>query len=187
MSKLARSGLILIVVAIVLGGISGGIFAYGIWKFASDEMVARELVPGTLMLPLEETGHYAVYHEYRSTVDGRTITNSNSAPNLDMTLREATQGLQVPLRQTHGNYSYERPSGAGTSLASFEIDQPGDYVLEVTSSGAGEYVIAIGQPRLGLFLTGMASLFCGGGLAGIMLLVGIVLLAVGLAQGKRTT
>lgn len=99
MSKLARSGIILIVAAIVLGVISGGIFAYGIWSFASDGMVARELVPGTVAMTLEEPGTYTVYYEYRAAVDGRSISTPEQPPDFDMTLRDAA-GTEVALEQS---------------------------------------------------------------------------------------
>ena len=187
MSKLARSGLILIVVGLVLGAIAGGIFAYGMWKFVSDDMVARDVVPGTVAMTIDEPGTYTVYYEYRSTLNRRIISTPQQPPGFDMTLRDAA-GAEVALEPTRGTYTYEAPSRAGRSVASFDTHQPGDYTLEVATTGRGqEYVITVGQPRLGLFFAGMASLFCGGGLAGLMLLVGIILLVVGLAQGRRTT
>ncbi|MGH6771361.1 MAG: hypothetical protein ACRECO_20345 [Xanthobacteraceae bacterium] len=93
----------------------------------SAERMIRVLVPGQAELTLGEQGSYTIFHEYRSTLDGR-VYNVEGVSGLQVTVREKGTGTTVPLTSSASS-NYTIGSYAGRSLFNFEVRRPGVYVL----------------------------------------------------------
>jgi hypothetical protein len=92
--------------------------------------LTRVVVPGSAELVLSRTGAYAVYHEYRSIVDGVPYEGSETPPPLQCTLTSRATGRDIPLVADFvaGNrYSRARGTRAGVLIMSTTIDAPGIY------------------------------------------------------------
>ena len=182
--RLIWAGAILVATAMVIGLVSLAFFAFSIWQFVSDEMVAREVVPATFPVQISKAGRYHVFYEHRSVVNGRHFRTSTQPPALSLHLTDSA-GRNVALEPSRMQYTYESPSRRGKSWFEFEVPAAGTYELEVTGSDGQHYVVAVGQPRLGMFFAGMASFVCGGGMTLLMLMLGSVLLIVGFVKRSR--
>ena len=141
------------------------------------DSLTQVVVPGKKEIQLSETGHYTVFHEYKSSVDGRLFVSSANISNLQCSLVSKQTGEQVQLTPSSTNATYSLGSRAGYSILEFDISNPGTY--EFAGSYAGneegpEVVLAIGHGFLGGLLQtvfgGMAIMF-GGFLAGILIIV----------------
>ncbi|HEX9327124.1 MAG TPA: hypothetical protein VF915_11435, partial [Reyranella sp.] len=56
---------------IALAGFAGALFYLMPRLGAADSRMIRVVVPGTALLTLDKAGRYTIYHEKKSTVDGR--------------------------------------------------------------------------------------------------------------------
>lgn len=184
--RLIVGGALLIGGAAIIGVASLAFFAFSLWQFASNGMIARKVVPATFTMQIDEPGKYLIYYEHQSVIDGRSFQTSRQTPALNFQLADAT-GQPISLDPPRMQHTYETPSRQGSSWFEFEAPAAGTYELEVTGTGNEQYVIAVGQPTLGTFLVGMATLICAGALAMVMLVVGSVLLVVGFVKRSART
>ena len=126
---------------------------------SADRMI-RVVVPGEIELRLNEPGNYTIFHEYRSTFEGR-VYNVESIPPLEITVRSRASGAALPLRNTTAA-SYTVGNRSGRSLYHFEAASPGAYQLTATYADGRrqpETVLSIDRGFVGeLLLTILASL-----------------------------
>ena len=93
---------------------------------ALDEGTTRIVAPGTATLVLDKPGHYTIFHERRSLVDGRYYA-SDSVDGLRVTLVAEGSGAPIELGQPKMSSSYEIGSREGRSFLDFDIAQPGNH------------------------------------------------------------
>jgi len=143
------------VVALILAVAGwGGVALFLIVRLSGvAEGMIHVLVPGTIELRLKESGRYTIFHEYRSTFEGR-IYNVDRLAGLQISLRSRA-GATVPLTQSSAT-SYTVDGRSGRSLYQFEIAEPGAYELvALYSDGRREpqTVLAIDRGFVGGLLT----------------------------------
>lgn len=128
------------------------------------------------------SGTYFVYVETKGRVDSidgcdndsRTY-NTDSAPDVDVTILDRAGDM---VEQTSDDtVSYSTPSGVGRSIGSFEVAEPGRYVIEVRSATRSAVVTvgvdaAVEKNRLVL-------------IAVVGVLVGLLMMAVALIATVR--
>ena len=120
----------------------------------ATEGMIRFVVPGAIELRLNEHGRYTIFHEYRSTFEGR-VYHVDSLIGLEITLRSRASGATVPLNRGTAS-SYTVNDRSGRSLYQFEIAAPGDYGLIAAYSDASrepQTVLAIDRGFVGQLLT----------------------------------
>jgi len=142
-----------------------------------DEGTIRVVVPGSTVLALDRAGHYTIFHERRSVVDGRYY-ESRSVDGLRVTLVAEADGAPVALGPPKMSSTYEIGSREGASILVFDVVQPGRFRLSASlANGASEpkVVLAVSQGLLSgmfslVFIT-LGIVFTGLGLAGLLVLV----------------
>src|SRR5262249_48870323 len=135
---------------------------------ALEHQLTRIVIPvADAPLQLDEPGTYTIFHEYRSTIDGRSYA-ADKITNLIVELH-GPNGQSVGLK-SNATSNYTMQENAGRSLFDFEARETGTYRLKATYGdrrAEPQTVLAIGRGfMLNLFtmvLTGMA--FALGGLA----------------------
>lgn len=149
----------LLAVAIFVAGMAAmGVFLAS--RLAGlGETLVQVVVPGEAELALE-TGSYTIFHERRSTVDGR-IFSADSIAGLGVTLASAA-GEPVALAPTSMSSNYEFAGRSGTGAFEFEIGEPGVYLLSAAyrEGAAGpETVLAVGKEFGGNLLRTLLGAF----------------------------
>jgi hypothetical protein len=162
---------------IALAGFAGALFYLMPRLAAADSAMFRVVVPGTAVLTLDKAGRYTIYHEKKSTVDGRYYA-SETVNGLRLRLSDEATGAPVTLTEPTMAASYTIGNKSGTSIYAFTIDRPGRYRLAADlADGRSEpkAVLAVEQGMLGemfrLIFGTMAIAFAGLGLAGAIVLV----------------
>jgi hypothetical protein len=83
--------------------------------------------PGSASWSLAEAGRYTIFYESHDlAADG---SNEGDVHGLDIYLRNASTGLEIPHTPPLWDYSYEINGRCGRSLLEFDIYQPGLYNL----------------------------------------------------------
>ena len=93
----------------------------------SAERMIRVVVPGEAGLRLNEPGTYTIFHEYRTTFEGR-VYNVESVSGLEITVRSRVSGATLPLQRATST-SYTVGGRSGRSLFQFEAPAPGSYLI----------------------------------------------------------
>ena len=135
------------------------------------------MVPGNAALTLDKAGRYTIYHEKKSTVDGRYYA-SETVNGLRLRLADEATGAPVKLTEPTAAASYAIGNKSGASIYAFTIERPGRYRLAADLAGGRsepKAVLAIEQGMLGemfsLIFGTMAIAFAGLGIAGAIVLV----------------
>jgi hypothetical protein len=162
---------------IALAGFAGALFYVVPRLGAADSRMVRVVVPGGAVLTLDKAGAYTIYHEKKSTVDGRYYA-SETVGGLRLRLADEVTGAPVRLTEPAVASTYAMGNKSGASIFAFEIDRPGRYRLTADlADGRSEpkAVLAIEQGMLGemfsLVFGTMAIAFAGLGIAGAIVLV----------------
>jgi hypothetical protein len=144
---------------------------------AADAGMIRVVVPGNAVLTLDKAGQYTIYHEKKSTVDGRYYA-SETVSGLRLRLADEATGTPVKLTEPAVAANYTIGNKTGSSIYAFTIDLAGRYRLAADlAEGRSEpkAVLAIEQGMLGemfsLIFGTMAIAFAGMGIAGAIVLV----------------
>ncbi len=144
---------------------------------AMDAHLTRVVVPGSKVVTFNKPGRYTLYQEQRSFVDGQYYA-SESIEGMRFALVSEATGTTVKLAEPAGSSSYSIGNRKGTSILVFTIDQPGRYRLTAgLANGRTEpkAVLAVEQGMMAalfqLILGTMAIVFCGLGLAGVVVVV----------------
>ena len=114
----------------------------------------RVVVPGNAVLVFDKPGPYMIYHEKKSTVDGRYYASDN-VDGLSLGLTADETGAQVKLVEPRTSTSYTIGNRSGTSIYAFTLDQPGRYRLAANLAGGradAKAVLAIDQGMVGTML-----------------------------------
>jgi hypothetical protein len=118
-----------------------------------------------------------IYHEKKSTLDGRYYASDN-VDGLSLGLTADATGAHVKLVEPKTSTSYTIGNRSGTSIYAFTLDQPGRYRLAANlASGRGDpkAVLAIDQGTIGALLATIfgtiAIAFAGLGVAGAIVFV----------------
>jgi len=94
----------------------------------SDSSI-RMVAPGSTSLNLAEAGKYTIFYESLDVAADVYNEGEVPGPGLDIDLRNASTGLEIPHAPPLWDYSYEINGRYGRSLLEFEIYQPGRYNL----------------------------------------------------------
>ena len=162
---------------IALTGFAGALFYVMPRLGAADAGMIRVVVPGNAVLTLDKAGQYTIYHEKKSTVDGRYYA-SETVSGLRLRLTDEATGTPVKLTEPAVAANYTIGNKTGSSIYAFTIDRAGRYRLAADlAEGRSEpkAVLAIEQGMLGemfsLIFGTMAIAFAGLGVAGAIVLV----------------
>jgi hypothetical protein len=160
---------------IAVAGFVGALFYLTPRLAAVDARMMRVVVPGNAVLVFDKPGPYMIYHEKKSTVDGRTYASEN-VDGLSLGLTADATGAQVKLVEPRTSTSYTIGNRSGTSIYAFTLDQPGRYRLAATLAGGrsdAKAVLAIEQGLFGALLGTVfgtiAIAFAGLGIAGAII------------------
>lgn len=162
---------------IALVGFAAALFYLMPRLSSADSAMIRVVVPGSSALTLDKAGRYTIYHEKKSTVDGRYYA-SETVNGLRLRLADEATGAPVTLTEPAMASNYTVGGRSGTSIYAFAIDRPGRYRLAADlADGRSEpkAVLAIEQGMLGemfsLIFGTMAIALGGLGVAGAIVLV----------------
>ena len=162
---------------IAVAGFAGSAFYLMPRIAAADARGMRVVVPGNVLLVFDKPGPYTIYHEKKSTVDGRYYASEN-VDGLSLGLRSEATGAQVKLVEPKTSTSYTIGNRSGTSIYAFTLDQPGRYRLAAKLAGGrsdAKAVLAIEQGMIGAMLGtifgAIAIAFAGLGVAGAIVFV----------------
>ena len=140
---------------IALAGFAGALFYVMPRLAAADSATIRVVVPGNAVLTLGKVGRYTIYHEKKSTVDGRYYA-SETVNGLRLSLIDEATRAPVTLTEPAMSSTYTIGNRSGTSIYAFTIDRPGRYRLVADlADGRNEpkAVLAIEQGMLGEMLS----------------------------------
>jgi hypothetical protein len=163
---------------VAVGGIAMAIviFVVGMMSFLDRvEGFERVAVPGTTEVELG-TGGYSVYHEY----DGASNTGTRFVGVPAVTITSPT-GQDVTLRPYRGNVTYSGSGHEGEGILTFDADQAGTYVVEVTGEPGSEVAIGrgIGRGLVGTIVGAFAA-------AGIGIVAGgVIAIVVGVRRSQN--
>jgi hypothetical protein len=139
---------------------------------AAEAGMMRVVVPGNAVLMFDKPGPYMIYHEKKSTVDGRSYASDN-VDGLSLGLTADETGAHVSLVEPRTSMSYTIGNRSGSSIYAFTLDHPGRYRLAANlASGRADAqaVLAIGQGTFGAMVRtlfgALAISFAGLGVAG---------------------
>ncbi|HEY4891065.1 MAG TPA: hypothetical protein VII10_05140 [Reyranella sp.] len=156
---------------IAVAGFAGAVIYLVPRLAAADAGMMRVVVPGNALLVFDKPGPYMIYHEKKSTVDGRYYASDN-VDGLSLGLTADATGAQVKLVEPKMATSYSIGNRSGSSIYAFTLDRPGRYRLATNLAGGradAKAVLAIGQGTVGeLFATifgAIAISFAGLGVA----------------------
>ena len=183
MDSRKKKGIFLIILGILVGAV--GVLGFMYFIFAGligmRDNMTQYIMPGSHEVVLQP-GSYTIFHEYRTVVNGVVYNNAQMPSSLSCQLVEDGTGKPVQLL-TSGGGSYQFGSRYGSSLMSFEVAHPGKYVLSATyaSGGGSAVILTIGKGlkhfAFSTLIPSLASIFGGCGIGGILLVIGIILLA----------
>jgi hypothetical protein len=138
---------------IAVAGFAGAVIYLVPRLAAADAGMMRVVVPGNALLVFDKPGPYMIYHEKKSTVDGRYYASDN-VDGLSLGLTADATGAQVKLVEPKMATSYSIGNRSGSSIYAFTLDQPGRYRLATNLAGRSDpkAVLAIGQGTVGAML-----------------------------------
>jgi hypothetical protein len=186
-----RTGLIAAGAFILIAGVAAGIVMVAASDKNYDESVqnlARAPVGCVTSLRFDQSGTFTVYVETVGSIgevrgdcsntDADYEFAGNDLPDVDVVLQNEA-GDTIDLTPDSGN-EYDAGGAVGQSIATVQIDQPGDYDITVTSADS-DFAIAIGKnPKDSAdTLKGLGALAF---LAGVV--VGGIMLVLGLRRRK---
>lgn len=178
--RLVWWGVALLVLA-VLGGIVGGV---GLAVQVGGQVVrmmtsdAKE-TPVTMVRTLEE-GTQLVYERTGTQLDGPVPPGLLTVGVDDVTVT-APDGSLVPVETPRWNETLTRGTSVYTAAVSFEVDVEGVYRVAVATPGT-EVILA---PGFSSILAGAVGWIVLAGLAGLLFVIGGVLLVVGLVKSSN--
>ena len=162
---------------VALAGFAGALFYLMPRLATADAAMMRVVVPGNSVLVFDKRGSYTIYHEKKSTVDGRYYASDN-VDGLHLGLASDATGAEVKLVEPKAGTGYTIGNRSGTSIYAFTLDQPGRYRLAANLAGGRDgpkAVLAIGQGTVGAVLSmifgTIAIAFAGVGVAGAIVFV----------------
>lgn len=153
--------------------------------------LTQVVVPGSADIAFPKAGAYAVYYEYRSSVDGVRYDGYGRLPSMDCTLTSQATGEEIALVRSYiEGHKYETQERSGVHLESISIDQPGVYRFSCQYADGRAHpriVMAVG-PNIALEFLNIAAkpvaAIVGGGFA-FACACGLCALIIGIVAYKR--
>jgi hypothetical protein len=140
-----------------IAGIAAAVLV-GYWSMADvGKGLVRMAVPGRQEFRFDQPGTYTVYHEYVG---------------LALRITRKEDGAEVP--------TYSLGSSQGQAMMTFDVTQPGTYVIRAEADEPG--VISISKGLMTKIFGGVCAGFA---LAGLAFLVGLVILIVQIVRVVR--
>ena len=155
--------------------------------------LTQVMVPGSAEIYFPKAGAYAVYHEYRSVIEGVKYVGDKYPPSLNCQLTSKATGANVTLASNNidGNiYATQNQERVGRMIKSISIEKPGIYIFSchyAHNSTYPEIVLAVGPNIIWEFFNLAAKPFAAivcGALVFIGTL-GLSILIVGFVAFKR--
>lgn len=126
----------------VAGMVAAGFYLWPRLDSVEASMI-RVVAPGSATIILDKPGTYTIFHEKRSTVDGRYYA-SDAVAGLRVDLVAEAGGAPVRIVEPSTSTTYSMGNRQGASVFAFTVDQPGRYRL-TSGLASGQAVLAIGQ------------------------------------------
>jgi len=147
--------------------------------------LTQVIVPGSAEVYFPKTGGYAVYYEYRSTIDGFSYVRDKYPPSINCQLTSKATGVKIAAVADYveGNiYSTDNQERVGVLIMSIVIHEPGVYIFACQYTDgrtSPEIVLAVGPNIVWEFFNiaakPVAAILCGAfvfiGALGISLLI----------------
>ncbi|MEA2901156.1 MAG: hypothetical protein QOH36_1043 [Actinomycetota bacterium] len=153
---------------IVVAGVGAIVwFGLGFTRF-SDRIDGFQRVPTNSQgeVTFDDTGGFVIYFEGPGASEGEIPTGQAQ-------LTPVGGGDPVALDDYKSDFTYDLNGHEGVAVLTFDIDQPGPYLLESESEGEGE--LAVGRSVAGTLVTSVVG---GLALGGLGLVAGVVVLIV---------
>jgi hypothetical protein len=169
----------LLATALVVGAVAWVavelLLGYGSLRHEIDGF-QRAQIPGQTQLSFAKPGGYVIYYEAPgASAEGAVV------PSVVVNLVRGDGSGPVQLQLYHGQVTYDLSGHEGRAVATFQVDQPGGYLLEATGTPPAPASLAVGRSIAGA-ITGVVLRSLLGGLA---LFLGGVGLAVAVALRRR--
>lgn len=88
--------------------------------------------PGTVTIQIPAAGGYRLWHESKSTIDGRLFVVDDELPSGSVIEFADTSGITIPLQSIGGSMSQEFGSTRRVAIGRIEIPESGSYTASVT-------------------------------------------------------
>lgn len=128
MKKLSRLKwpILLIVVGIALN-VAAVVSIYSSFRDSGTQFMG----PGKTTVNIVKPGHYTLWHETKTIVDGKFLTFSNELPSgVSIKIAKRPEGTDVPLRPSGSTYM-ESGGKRRVSVAQLTFAIPGEYEVDV--------------------------------------------------------
>jgi len=169
-------------------GVAGFVFFLVRSLLGMDEGFVRVVVPGTSEVELVEAGEYAIFHEYRSVIDGKTFSGGASLAGMQVSLTAKDTGEEIKLSPMTVNSTYNMSGRSAYGVFSANIDAPGLYEISAyypEGVSGPDTVLSLSHGFVGdLLVTIFSSIAILGGsiLAAILIVVTTLVLRAKAAQ-----
>ncbi len=165
-----RAGYVIAALIFLLGGAASGFVLYDGIRGLTKGLV-RATGPGSSPVTLDRSGTWTVFYEHQTVLDdGRAVVLTDTPSPLLVTL-VSSDGNEIPMDSSTGEFSYSTGERAGRSIGSFGVDEAGDYTLEIDyprDLGPPQVVLALGHEKgkatlrtvfgtIGLFASGFIA------------------------------
>jgi hypothetical protein len=138
----------------------------------------RVPIPGQAEVSFAEPGGYTLYYEGLGAADEQA-----TIPSFNVALAPVSGGQEVSIRDYGGSATYDFAGHSGRALGTFQIDEPGRFLLQAEGEPrSGEANVAVG-PSVGPTIFRTVILTIAGTL--ILLLAGAVLAVVVAVRRNR--
>lgn len=167
---ISRGWYFLSLAAVIAGFAAMGAFMVPRIMNIGDGLI-QVVAPTDIQLTLAEPGHYTIFHESESVVDGE-VFSSRFISGLRVVLTSVETGEQVPLPMSSAAMTYSFGSRTGSAVFSFDIDKPGNYRLAASYEDGAKVprvVLAVGHDFMGALtsiILGALGMAFGGFIAG---------------------
>lgn len=146
----------------------------------TEKPLLQFIIPAEIEVAIEKPGEYYVWNDHHTTFEGKTYANSEEVPgNLEISLIEKESENSIPF-QSDRSISSQGGSAKKGSVGRFQVDKPGNYVLEISGQPSLPHVFSFGKSFLTfktlviIFVSGLSSMIMG--------VVGFVFMVVGIIQ-----
>ena len=88
--------------------------------------------PGSVIVEIPEAGDYRLWHESKTTIDGRLQVVDDDLPSGSVIEVTSPRGTTIPLNPIAGNMSQEMGNTRRVAIGRIEIPDPGRYTFSFT-------------------------------------------------------